>query len=223
MTSKQPRDGRAASVLIADDHPPLRSLLRPLLDRGGFYLCAEVGDAASAIDAAMNNQPDLCLLDINMPGNGIAAAAAIAAMLPQTKIVILTVSRSDADLFRAIEAGAVGYLVKDQSLTQVAKVLWRVLDGEALLSGELTARVLDEFRSRRKRKLLGWPRARDELLTRREWEVIELLCDDQSTAEIARLLGIEQATVRAHVSAVLRKYQVANRRAALRRHRERHA
>jgi two-component system nitrate/nitrite response regulator NarL len=209
---------RGASVLIADDHPPLRSVVRKLLERGGFYVCAEVADAASAIDAAMNLAPDLCLIDIKMPGNGIAATAAIAAMVPQTKIVMLTVSRNELDLFRAIQAGAVGYLIKDEDVPQIAARLWPVLQGEALLSGALTARLLDEFRRAARRSVFA-RRRRSELLTPREWEVLELLAEDWTTAEIAQLLSIQEVTVRSHIAAALRKYHVTTRQAALRKHR----
>jgi DNA-binding NarL/FixJ family response regulator len=214
------RDERAASILIADDHAPVRAQLRALLERGGFYICAEVGDAAAAIDAAMNCEPDLCLIDVRMPGNGIAATAAITTNLPETKIVIITVSRSDSDLLRAIQAGAVGYLPKDRSMRTIVPELWRVLDGEALLPGDLTARVLEELRLGG-RGLFARRRQRDELLTRREWEVLELLAEDRSTAEIARLLSIREVTVRTHIAAVLRKYRVSSRQAALRRYRRR--
>jgi DNA-binding NarL/FixJ family response regulator len=95
-----------------------------------------------------------------------------------------------------------------------------VLEGEALLSGDLTARLLDEFRLRTKRTGFRRRRDEDELLTRREWHVMELLAENRTTAEIAELLTIEQVTVRAHISAVLRKYQVASRQAALRRYRQ---
>lgn len=213
------RRPRAASVLVADDHPPLRSLVRGLLERGGFYVCAEVADAAAAIDAAIGQSPDLCLLDIKMPGNGIAATAAITAMVPRTKVVMLTVSRTEVDLFRAIEAGAVGYLLKDDSLRQLAPKLWPVLAGEALLSGDLTVRLLREFRNSSRRSVLSF-RRRDSVLTRREWEVLELLAQDYSTSEIAQALSIQEVTVRSHISAALRKYHVTSRQAALRRHRE---
>jgi DNA-binding NarL/FixJ family response regulator len=130
----EPTAGQAFSVLIADDHAGLRSVIRPLLERGGFYVCAEVADAAAAIDAATQNEPDLCLIDIKMPGNGISATAAITATLPGTRVVILTVSRDDADLFRALQAGAIGYLLKDDGLRDIARTLKRVLQGEALIS-----------------------------------------------------------------------------------------
>ncbi|HKI91720.1 MAG TPA: response regulator transcription factor [Gaiellaceae bacterium] len=205
-----------ASVLVADDHPHLRAAVRSVLERERFLVCAEAGDAASAIDAAMRYEPDICLLDIKMPGSGIAATAGIAAMVPSTTIVMLTVSRSDADLFRAIQAGAAGYLLKGGDLRQLPSLLQRALQGEALLTGDLVARVLDEFRQRgRRRRRLG-RQPEGEKLTNREVEVLELLADDFSTAEIAQRLAIQEVTVRTHIARVLKKLRVPNRQAALR-------
>jgi DNA-binding NarL/FixJ family response regulator len=206
------------SVLVADDHVPMRAAIRALLERGGLFVCAEVGDAAAAIDAAAHHHPDVCLIDIGMPGNGIAATAAITATVPATRVVMLTVSRDDSDLFRALQAGAVGYLVKDDGVRDLARALRLVIDGEALISGALLTRVLREFRLRR-RPLLGGP-ARDRRLTRREWDVLECLAEDMTTTEIAEHLGIEEATVRTHVSTMLKKYRVATRQAAVRMYRD---
>jgi DNA-binding NarL/FixJ family response regulator len=209
-----------ASVLIADDHVGFRSVLRPLLERAGFYVCADVGDAASAIDAATANEPDLCLIDVRMPGNGIAATAGITATVPATRVVILTVSRHDNDLFRAIQAGAVGYLLKDEGLREIAPALRRVLQGEALITGELMTYVLAEFR-RRGRRRLGRQRP-DKRLTAREWEVLECLAEGLTTAEISQRLEIREVTVRTHVSTMLKKYHVSSRRAAVRLYRDLH-
>jgi DNA-binding NarL/FixJ family response regulator len=203
------------TILIADDHAPLRALLKPLLERNGFVVCAEAADGATAIDAALRAEPDICLIDINMPGNGIAATAAISAMVPATRIVMLTVSRSDTDLFRAIEVGAVGYLLKDGSLEHLPAALRRVADGEALLSSRLVARVFDELR-RRTRRRPSFPGRRRNVLTPREWHVLELLADNLNTAEIAQRLEIEEVTVRSHVASILKKLQVGSRQAALR-------
>jgi DNA-binding NarL/FixJ family response regulator len=205
------------SVLIADDHPPLRALLRPMLERNGYFVCGDA-DAAAAIDLAIHAQPAICLIDINMPGNGIAATAAIAAMVPSAKIVILTVSRSESDLFRAIQAGAVGYLLKGGNLEQLPSILETVLAGDALLSGDLIARVLEEFR-RRGRRAPRITRRHRGVLTRREWDVLEFLADDLNTAEIAQRLEIQEVTVRSHVASILKKLQVESRQAALRRYR----
>jgi len=100
-------------VLIADDHEQTRAFIRGALESSGFTVCAEVGDASAAVAAAMEELPDVCLLDIWMPGGGIAAAWEIAARLPETKVVMLTISSSDRHLFAALKAGASGYLLKE--------------------------------------------------------------------------------------------------------------
>ena len=119
-----------------------------LEESGRFEVCADVADAPAAVDAARREKPDVCLLDIKMPGNGIAATAQIKAELPETAIVMLTVSRSDNDLFDALRAGAKGYLLKGISEDELAEALERVLSGEASLPGTLVARLIDEFRDR---------------------------------------------------------------------------
>src|SRR5919199_495728 len=109
------RGGRVSApvrVLVADDHVPTRVGVRLALDGQGFVVCAEAADAEEAIAAASRERPDLCLLDIGMPGNGIAAAAEIKLRLPETAIVMLTISRDDNDLFDSLQAGASGYLLK---------------------------------------------------------------------------------------------------------------
>ena len=95
-------------IVIADDHAPTRAGIRSVLERDGFDICGEAANADAAVDLALAERPAVCLLDINMPGGGIAAAGAISERLPETAIVMLTVSRDDADLFDAPRAGAAG-------------------------------------------------------------------------------------------------------------------
>jgi DNA-binding NarL/FixJ family response regulator len=201
-------------VLVADDHPATRAGIRAALEEPDFVICAEEADAPSAVQAALRTQPHICLLDIHMPGNGIAAAAEIANALPETALVMLTVSRNDDDLFAALRAGASGYLLKDTDPARLPHALRGVLEGEAALPRPLVARVLEEFRGRGKRRRLG-AGDRGVELTSREWEVLELLCDGLSTAEIAKGLFISRVTVRTHVAAVLRKLRVPDRKAAV--------
>jgi DNA-binding NarL/FixJ family response regulator len=104
---------RPIRVLIADDHPPTRAGVRIALERGGLEVCAEVATAADAIRAALAERPDVCLVDLGMPGNGFRAVSGIAQRLPNTPVLVLTVSRSADDLFDALRAGAAGYLLKD--------------------------------------------------------------------------------------------------------------
>ncbi|MGH3061198.1 MAG: response regulator, partial [Gaiellaceae bacterium] len=143
----------AVRVLLADDHVPTRDdIRRALAADSRFAVCAEAGDAAAAIDGAVREGPDVCILDVRMPGGGVAAAWEISTRLPQTKIVMLTVSRDDTDLFASLRAGAAGYLLKDMDPAQLPNALGDVLNGEAALPPELVARVIDEFRDRSPRR-----------------------------------------------------------------------
>jgi two-component system NarL family response regulator len=204
-----------ASVLIADDHFPTRERLRARLGEAGFRVYG-APDADAAVRLAKQLRPDLCLLDINMPGGGIAAAARIHRCTPASVLVMLTVSRNDSDLFDALQAGASGYLLKDTELSAIPGLLERALDGEALLSGALAARLVEEFRDRGRRKRILSARKETAELSRREWQVLELLAAHLTTTEIAERLVLEPVTVRTHVARILRKLQVPTREAALR-------
>jgi two-component system NarL family response regulator len=201
------------SVLIADDHAPTRAGVRAALGDEGFAVVAETDRADAAVDLALREQPDVCLLDIHMPGSGIAAAARITELLPGTVVVMLTVSRDDEDLFAALRAGVTGYLLKDMDPGRLAPALRGVLAGEAALPRTLVARVVEEFRSAECRPSLPFVRRRGARLTAREWEVLELLSERLTTAQIAHRLGLSAVTVRRHVSSILAKLRVPDRRA----------
>ena len=202
-------------VVIADDHPPTRAGVRAALERGGFVVCAEAPDGATAVEAARRERPDVCLLDIHMPGDGIRAAETIAHELPETAVVMLTVSRSDSDLFDALRVGACGYLLKDIDPARLPLALHGVLQGEAALPRRLVSLLIEEFRERRRRRRIPIGGRRSVELTDREWEVLELMSEGQSTEEIAARLFISPVTVRTHVSAILRKLHVPTREAAI--------
>jgi DNA-binding NarL/FixJ family response regulator len=202
-------------VLLADDHAPTRSGVRQVLERDGFVVCAEVASGTAAVEAALAEEPDVCLLDIRMPGGGIAAASAIAQAVPDTAIVMLTVSRDDADLFDALRAGACGYLLKDVDRAELPDALRGALAGEAPLPANLVARLIEEFRERGRRKRLLLKQNPGVQLRNREWEVLELLRDGLSTAEIAQRLFIAEVTVRTHISSILKKLRVSDRQAAV--------
>jgi DNA-binding NarL/FixJ family response regulator len=208
---------RRIRVLVADDHARTRAdLCNVLEDSDSFTVCADVGDAAAALEAALSEQPDVCLLDIGMPGNGIAAAWEITARLPETKVVMLTVSRDDRDLFASLRAGASGYLIKDLKPGELLTGLKMVAAGEAAMSPRTVARVLEEFRDRAaKRRSIVAPSA-DSSLTSREWEILNLLRNGLSTAEIADRLVVTPATVRTHILSVLRKLRLPDRESAIR-------
>lgn len=200
-------------VVIADDHPPTRAGIRLSLEEAGFEVCAEAATAPAAVDACIEFAPDVALLDIHMPGNGITAAQRIAASLPDTAIVMLTVSRDDADLFEALRAGARGYLLKDIDPARLGPALRGVLDGEAALPRNLVSRLMEEFRGRDKQAWRGQgPLA---TLTSREWETLDLMRQGLSTAEIAAQLFVTPVTVRTHIAAILRKLHVSDRQSAI--------
>ncbi len=207
---------RQLRVLVADDHAPTRDDVRRALTEGGLTVCAEAADAARAVQRALETEPDICLLDIRMPGGGVAAAWEIAARLPTTKIVMLTVSDDDASLFAALRAGAVGYLVKDLDLRLLPRALQDVVDGGAAIPRALVARMVKQFHGSdprfRTTTVAGDVGAR---ITSREWEVLAALADGLSTREIGRRLQLKQSGVRAHISAVVRKLGVADRKAAI--------
>lgn len=203
-------------VLLADDHVPTRDDIRRALEADDrFVVCAESGDAAAAIEGAVREGPDVCILDVHMPGGGVAAAWEISTRLPQTKIVMLTVSRDDTDLFASLRAGAAGYLLKDMDPAQLPDALGDVLNGEAALPPELVARVIDEFRDRSPRRRAVLARGGYETLTSREWQVLDLLRQELTTAAIARRLVVSPVTVRTHVNNILRKVRAESREALL--------
>ena len=204
------------TVLVADDHAPTRAGVRSSLEADGFVVCAEASDARGAVEASVRERPDVCLLDIRMPGSGIAAAASISAKVPETAIVMLTVSHDETDFFDALRAGAAGYLLKDTDPRLLPQLLRAVVAGEGVLSPGLIAKLIEEFRERGRRRRLPLSGSRGVELTSREWEVLDLLRQGLTTAEIARRLFIAEVTVRTHVAAILRKLRVPDRRAALR-------
>jgi DNA-binding NarL/FixJ family response regulator len=207
---------RPLTVLIADDHAPTRAGVRSALGDGGFTVVAEANRADAAVEGALRERPDVCVLDINMPGGGIAAAARVTEQLPDTAVVMLTVSREDEDLFASLRAGALGYLLKDMDPGRLAAALRGVLSGEAALPRALVARVIGEFRAAERRPSLPLVRRRGAKLTAREWEVLELLREHLTTAQIAHRLGLSDVTVRRHVSSILAKLRVPDRRAMAR-------
>jgi DNA-binding NarL/FixJ family response regulator len=206
----------SARVLIADDHPPTRAGVRAALEQNDFAICGEAATARDAVETALRERPDICLLDIHMPGSGIAAASEISSALPEAAIVMLTISQNDEDLFDALKAGAVGYLLKDTDPGRLPHALRGVLEGEAALPRALVARVIAEFRDQSAHRRLSFAGRPAIELTSREWQVLELLRDGSSTKEIAERLFISRVTVRTHISSILRKLRAPSREAAIR-------
>jgi DNA-binding NarL/FixJ family response regulator len=205
-----------AKILIADDHPATRTGVRRVLEADGFVVCAEAATAGEAVKRAVAERPDVCLLDVHMPGGGVQAAREIAERVPDALIVMLTVSRDDDDLFDALRAGAVGYLLKDIERAQLPGALRGVLSGEAAMPPTLVARLIGQFQNHQKQRRRVLRSRPGVQLRRREWEVLELLRDGLTTAEIAQRLFIADVTVRSHVSSILRALHVSSREDAVR-------
>jgi DNA-binding NarL/FixJ family response regulator len=208
-------------VVIADDHAPMRAGVRLALEGHGFHVVGEAADAHGAIDAALREKPDVCLLDIHMPGSGIAACAEIRSQLSETKVVMLTVSENDADLFASLQAGATGYLLKGMDTGRLPAALRGVLEGEAALPRTLVAKLIDEFRARGTHGRVGLVRPKENDLTSREWEVLDLMAEGLNTGEMAKRLFISATTVRRHIGSILKKLEVEDREEAVRVSRER--
>jgi DNA-binding NarL/FixJ family response regulator len=207
---------RELRVLIADDHAPTRDDVRRALTDDGMIVCAEVSDAARAVQQALETKPDICLLDIRMPGGGVAAAWEISARLPTTKIVMLTVSEEDSTLFAALRAGAVGYLLKDFDLRRLPDTLRDVAENHAAIPPPLVARLVKQFQANDPRFRTTTVAAdAGHRLTSREWDVLAGLADGLSTREIGSRLQLKPSGVRAHISALVRKLGVADRNEAI--------
>ena len=200
-------------VVIADDHARTRAYIRGALEAGGHTVCGEGATADDAIRLAKTEAPDVILLDIRMPGGGILAAREITRSHPDLPVVMLTQSTEDDDLFDSLRAGASGYLLKDMDPARLPDMVRVAMRGEAALSRRLVGRVMDEFSAQRRRKLVRKP-APGGALSPREWEVMTLLGDGLSTEQVAERLGLSPATVRVHVSSVLKKLRVKDRKSA---------
>jgi DNA-binding NarL/FixJ family response regulator len=204
------------TVVLADDHAPTRDEIGDVLARDErFEVTAATADAPGAIDAALRTHPDICLLDVRMPGGGIAAAWEISGRLPDTTVVMLTVSDRDAHLFAALRAGARGYLLKDMDTDRLPQALIDAIEGRAPIPGKLVARIIDTFRDRSPRWRSVASSEMQAPLTAREWEVLEQVRKGRTTAEIADDLSVSTVTVRSHVSSALRKLRVSSRDEAL--------
>jgi len=201
-------------VLLADQQAGFRAGIRAALEADGFVIVGESTDAASTVSAAMRTRPDICLVDVVMPGNGLNAVAAIARRSPATTIVVLTVSSDSGDVLAALERGASGYLLKGISPGELAKTLRAARDGEPALSRAMLPALIAQVRGRPHRRI-ALPEGHVEL-TVREWDVAELLRAGLNTADIAARLGISPVTVRRHTASMLKKLGAPDRQAGSR-------
>lgn len=204
------------TVLLAYDQAPTRVGIRRAIEPHGLRVVAEAASVSEALRMALALRPEVCLLSVELPDNGIEAARLIKQALPVTKIVMMTASPREEDLFGALRAGADGYLLMSTSASRLPHTLRGVVNGESALPRQMTARLIQEFRERGTRRRVTQPAGAGEAeLTAREFEVLTRLRRRERTAEIAARLGISEVTVRRHVSSAMRKLGTPNRRAAL--------
>ena len=192
-------------VLLADDHALFREGLVSLLRTRDIDVVGEASDGTEAVALARELRPDVVLMDLSMPGvGGLEATRVIKAELPEIKVVILTVSEADADLFEAIRSGAHGYLVKSTPSGDFFELLEALDRGEAPLSRGLAGKIVRYLAA-------GGPQGDDAVLTPREEEVLRLVAEGNTNRGIAEQLRVTDATVKFHMSNILEKLHLQNR------------
>ena len=192
-------------VLLADDHALFREGLLSLLGAHGIEVVGEASDGAEALALARELRPDVILMDLTMPGvGGLEATRLVKAELPEIKVVILTVSEADADLFEAIRGGAHGYLVKSTPSSDFFELLEALGRGEAPLSRGLAGKIVRYLAA-------GGPQGDEAALTPREEEVLRLVADGRTNRAIAEELSVTDATVKFHMGNILGKLHLQNR------------
>jgi DNA-binding NarL/FixJ family response regulator len=197
-------------VLVADDHAQFRAMVAELLEEAGFVVCAQAATADGAVAQAVEFRPDVAVLDIHMPGDGIAAARRIAAALPEVRILMLTVSAHSDDVLDALRAGAQGYVLKGDPPEAIADAVRAIHAGAAVIAPGVAPALVEEVRRSRERhiRLDG---GKSVHLTEREWKILQLLDQGESTTAIASALFVAAVTVRSHISALNRKLEVRGR------------
>ncbi|MEI2765984.1 MAG: response regulator transcription factor [Dermatophilaceae bacterium] len=209
-------DGQRIRVLIADDHALFRRGLRVMLELDGdIEVVDEAGDGVDAVAKAEEHVPDIVLMDVRMPrSTGIEACQLIRERVPATRIVMLTMSEEESDLFEAVRAGANGYVLKDVPGDEIAAGLRKVHSGDSLISPSMASKLLAEFALLRRREPAdtGAPAPK---LTDREVQVLGLVARGMANREIGRELFISENTVKNHVRNILEKLSLHSRMEAV--------
>ncbi|HTR68711.1 MAG TPA: response regulator transcription factor [Mycobacteriales bacterium] len=211
-----PGTGDPIRVLIVDDHALFRRGLEMVLaQEPDIDVVGEAEDGADAVEKAAETTPDIVLMDVRMPKRGgIDACTAIKDAVPSSKIIMLTISDEEADLYDAIKAGAMGYLLKEISIDEVASAIRAVHGGQSLISPSMASKLLNEFASMIKRgderQQVPAPR-----LTDREMEVLRLVAKGLNNRDIAKQLYISENTVKNHIRNILEKLQLHSRMEAV--------
>jgi two-component system, NarL family, response regulator DegU len=192
------------SVILVDDHTMLRQGIRRALESEGIKVVAEASDGAEAIRLALEHKPDVVLMDVSMPGmDGVEAARRLVEADGRQRVVMLTMHIDRDVIDRAIRAGAVGYLTKDSSISEVILAIQLAANGDRPMSPRLAAAMLDEARRE------------DALISVREEEVLQLVADGYGTNEIAERLYISGKTVKNHLASIYEKLNARDRTQAV--------
>ncbi|MQA95969.1 MAG: response regulator [Streptosporangiales bacterium] len=204
-------------VLVVDDHALFRRGLEMVLSENeGIEVVGEAGDGHEAVEMAGDTLPDVVLMDVRMPKrSGIEACTSIKDVVPSAKIVMLTISDEEEDLFEAIKAGASGYLLKEISIEEVASAVRKVYHGQSLINPSMASKLIAEFASMAKKGEERPQQVPAPKLTDREMEVLRLVARGLNNRDIAKELFISENTVKNHVRNILEKLQLHSRMEAV--------
>jgi DNA-binding NarL/FixJ family response regulator len=197
-------------VVLVDDHDLFRTGLKNLLEEQGVRVVGEAANGQVALRLVGELAPEVVVMDLNMPGiSGVETTRKLASIAPLTRVVVLTISADDDDVMNAVMAGACGYLLKDASIQDLIAGIRAAASGEALISPQIAAKVLQRLRSQTA-SVDAAETIRAEL-SEREIEVLKLIANGKDNAQIARELFISPKTVKNHISNILMKLQIENR------------
>jgi DNA-binding NarL/FixJ family response regulator len=206
-----PSSDRPITALVVDDHTLLRKGLVGLLADRGIKVLGEAADGRAAIEEAVRLKPDVILMDVNMPAcGGIDATRAIHERLPDARVLMITVSDSDENLFSAVKAGAKGYVLKNVDPDELVSAMERVMKGEAVIPHQMASKFLQEFASLANGRVAQTSGA-SQALTPREEEILCELANGATNKEIANTLSISEHTVKIHLKNILKKLHMSNR------------
>lgn len=202
-------------IIIVDDHPFFRQGVAVSLSEQGFTVVGEGSSADDAVRLVNELRPDVALLDLSMPGGGLSALLTILEASPELKVVILTVSESDEDVLQALRRGAHGYVLKGVRAAGLCEIIQNVVAGERYVSPALAARILTEMRGSGAAVAPSQPVSdiSDAIhsLTPREEQILTLVSNGKSNKEVAREIGLQEKTIKHHMTSILQKLQVRNR------------
>ena len=206
----------AIKVVVAENDPATCAGIRMALEAGGVSVGACVESLVELIEAVERLQPDACLVDVDLDGGGIRAAAEVVARAPAVAVVLLADDEEDDRFLDAMRVGAAGFVSKRIRSARLPNVIQAVVDGEPAIPRALVSLLIDSYRERPARRLLPAAHGRGVDLTSREWEVLDFMRHGLSTRQIAARLLISEVTVRRHIGSALKKLRVSSRADAMR-------